>query len=114
MYVYIYIYIHTTFYSTFHCTVPFDPKAAEENIVPTKAVWRLWNMDGDEKLSNAEFEYCMKKAFPDIKDKKLLQILQTMDEDLSGEVAEDEFVRFLLPPAKADPKDTISQEALGG
>ncbi|CAE6962094.1 CAL [Symbiodinium sp. CCMP2592] len=89
-------------------------QAAEENIVPTKAVWRLWNMDGDEKLSNAEFEYCMKKAFPDIKDKKLLQILQTMDEDLSGEVAEDEFVHFLVPPAKADPRATISQQALGG
>ena len=65
IYIYIYIYIYLPHFTLLSIvTVPFDPKAAEENIVPTKAVWRLWNMDGDEKLSNAEFEYCMKKAFP--------------------------------------------------
>ncbi|CAE7458269.1 unnamed protein product [Symbiodinium sp. CCMP2456] len=73
------------------------------HIDPLSAVWRLWNLDGDDSLSVTEFEYCILRAFPKMKRMDLLLILRAMDEDLSGEVAQEEFAHFLLPPVRTDP-----------
>lgn len=60
------------------------------------ATFRMWDKDGNGKLSRMELAAVLRKAMPQISREHLESIFEELDGDRSGEVDSEEFVAFLF------------------
>eukprot|EP00435_Cladocopium_sp_Y103_P010001 s1689_g2.t1 len=60
------------------------------------ATFRMWDKDGNGKLSRMELAAVLRKAMPEISREHLDSIFEELDGDKSGEVDSAEFVAFLF------------------